>query len=88
MNGLTGLIPKILKVESYTIVNPDIHGKGYGKMSLSLKLGYAFDVWKINKVFAFIDSDNIASLKIHEKNGFKIEGIHRNESLNRCKILY
>lgn len=79
MNGLTGMSDPILKAESYTIVNPNTKGKGYGKMSLCLKCWYAFNIWKINKVWAFIDSDNIASLKMCDRVGFQKEGMLRKE---------
>lgn len=79
MNGLTGKSSPINKVESYTIVNPDIKGKGYGKTSLCLKCWYAFYIWKVNKVWAYVDSDNIASLRMCDSIGFKREGLLRNE---------
>lgn len=90
MNGLTGLDPVTKKVESYTIVNPYTKGRGYGTTSLCLKCGYAFDIWKINKVWAYIDGDNIASQKMCFKVGWKEEGRMRNELfkdgvlLDRC----
>lgn len=79
MNGLTGREHHINKVESYTIVNPNTKGKGYGKTSLCLKCWYAFYVWKINKVWAYIDADNIASLRMCKSVGFMQEGILREE---------
>lgn len=79
MSGLTGREAPINKSESYTFVNPDIKGKGLGKLSVSLNCWYAFYIWKINKVWAFIDSDNIASLKVYTTVGFKTEGILRKE---------
>lgn len=79
MCGLTGLDQKTKKVESYTMVNPSKQGMGYGSKALALACAYAFDIWNINKVWAYTDSDNIASQRTYQKNGFKLEGTLRNE---------
>lgn len=92
MNGLTGCSDPINKAESYTFVSPSLKGKGYGKTSLSLKCWYAFNIWKINKVWAYIDSDNVASLRMYESVGFKREGLLRQEVyregglIDRCYV--
>src|SRR5690606_16713222 len=77
MSGLTGLDDDIKKMESYIFVDPDIKAKGLGKKTLFLQCLYAFEILKINKVYAYIDSDNVASQKLYEKVGFKKEGILR-----------
>src|SRR5690606_2032076 len=80
MSGLTGLDTDILKMESYIFVNPSIKTKGLGKKTLFLQCIYAFEILGINKIYAYIDSDNVASQKLYEKNGFKKEGILRFET--------
>lgn len=80
MSGLTGLDDDIKKMESYIFVDPDIKAKGLGKKTLFLQCLYAFEILKINKVYAYIDSDNVASQKLYEKVGFKKEGILRFET--------
>lgn len=80
MSGLTRLDADILKMESYIFVDPDTKAKGLGKKTLFLQCVYAFEILKINKVYAYIDSDNFASQKLYEKIGFKKEGILRNET--------
>lgn len=80
MSGLTGLDADILKMESYIFVDPDTKAKGLGKKTLFLQCVYAFEILKINKVYAYIDSDNVASQKLYEKIGFKKEGVLRFET--------
>ncbi len=80
MSGLTGLDADILKMESYIFVNPSIKTKGLGKKTLFLQCIYAFEILRINKIYAYIDSDNVASQKLYEKIGFKKEGILRFET--------
>lgn len=80
MSGLTGLDADILKMESYIFVNPSIKTKGLGKKTLFLQCIYAFEILRINKIYAYIDSDNVASQKLYEKVGFKKEGILRFET--------
>ena len=80
MSGLTGLDIEISKMESYIFVNPEVKTKGLGKKTLFLQCLYAFEILKIKKVYAYIDSDNISSQKLYEKIGFKKEGVLRNES--------
>lgn len=79
MDGLTGIDDIINKGESYTMVNPDHKSKGIGTKTLFLKSIYAFEIAKVNKIWAYIDSDNIASIKMCEKIGYKIEGVLRQE---------
>src|SRR5690606_14656206 len=80
MSGLTGLDTDIFKMESYIFVDPDTKAKGLGKKTLFLQCVYAFEILKINKVYAYIDSDNFASQRLYTKIGFKKEGILRNET--------
>lgn len=80
MSGLTGLDADILKMESYIFVDPKTKAKGLGKKTLFLQCIYAFELLKINKIYAYIDSDNFASQNLYAKIGFKKEGILRNET--------
>ncbi|WP_104505713.1 GNAT family N-acetyltransferase [Acinetobacter indicus] len=80
MSGLTSLDDDIKKMESYIFVDPDIKAKGLGKKTLFLQCLYAFEILKINKVYAYIDSDNYASQKLYENIGFKKEGVLRLET--------
>ncbi|WKT73388.1 GNAT family N-acetyltransferase [Acinetobacter variabilis] len=87
MSGLTGLDENILKMESYIFVDPDTKARGLGKKTIFLQCLYAFEILKINKVFAYIDSDNFASQKLYEKIGFKKEGALRCETKRKNKLI-
>lgn len=87
MSGLTGLDADTLKMESYIFVAPDIKAKGLGKKTLFLQCMYAFEILKINKVYAYIDSDNFASQNLYEKIGFKKEGILRCETKRENNLI-
>lgn len=54
-----------------------LHGKGYGIEALSLLLDYAFNQLNFNRVNSSVYAFNKKSLRIHEKTGFKVEGIAR-----------
>lgn len=80
MSGLTGLDTNILKMESYIFVDPNTKAEGLGKKTLFLQCVYAFEILKINKIYAYIDSDNFVSQNLYKKIGFKKEGILRFET--------
>lgn len=60
---------------SLFIGNKDYWGKGYAAQVIGLIENYAFSVLNLRKLDAGIYSENIASKKAFEKNGFLVEGI-------------
>ena len=52
-------------------------GKGYAKEALMLAIEYMFKERNIHRIQANVLESNIASLKMHEKCGYKIEGLLR-----------
>lgn len=52
-------------------------GRGIGEEAYILLLDYAFNERGFHRIEAQVLDDNIASLKMHEKCGFKIEGTMR-----------
>lgn len=79
--GITSIDHQVKKGESYYFVHPELKGKGIGTIALSLMLSYAFCNLKLNKVYLFINEDNIPSYRLAEKLGFKLEGRLREEYL-------
>lgn len=51
--------------------------KGYASEALKLMLKYAFEEKGMERVSATILKNNIASIKLHEKCGYKVEGTMR-----------
>lgn len=52
-------------------------GKGYATEAVKLILKFAFRRLKLHRVWAGLFEENIASRRVLEKNGFKLEGILR-----------
>ena len=59
------------------IGNHDYWGRGYGSEAYRLLLDYLFNERNINRVQAYVLESNVASLKMHQKVGYKIEGTLR-----------
>lgn len=51
--------------------------KGYGTEARLLMLKYAFFARGLERVWAIVLEDNLAAIKMHEKTGYKKEGILR-----------
>lgn len=59
---------------------------GYGSEALRLLLYYAFNELGLNRIQAGIIDTNIASLKMHEKCGYKVEGVKRQAIFKRGRF--
>lgn len=59
------------------IGNKNFWGEGIGTEATRLMLCYAFFEMNLNRIYSFQLKDNIASIKMHEKSGFKHEGTLR-----------
>lgn len=56
----------------------EIHwGKGIISNAIRLMVNYAFTNYKWHRIFAAVFQNNLASMHVLEKNGFKKEAIHR-----------
>lgn len=55
----------------------DCWGKGYAREALLMVIDYMFKERNIHRIQANILESNIQSLKMHEKCGYKIEGLMR-----------
>lgn len=49
-------------------------GKGYGTETIALMNDFAFDTLNLHKLHARVVGANIGSIRVLEKNGFKLEG--------------
>ena len=59
------------------IGDKDYWGRGYAREALMLAVDYMFKERNIHRIQANILESNIASLKMHEKCGYKVEGLLR-----------
>ena len=79
--GITNIDPILRCGETYTFISPDFHGKGFGTHANQLLIDYAFNTLKLNKIISHVDEPNIASRRVREKLGFKLEGIIRDAKI-------
>lgn len=63
----------------------DCWGKGYAKEALMLAINYMFNERNIHRIQAFILESNTQSLRMHEKCGYKIEGLLRDSIFKNGK---
>lgn len=76
--------------EVYVFVDPNLKGCGLGTLAQFLCLAYVFDVMKIDRVKAVIDSNNLRSKRLFEKLGFVLievveaEIIKKGMGVDRC----
>ncbi len=71
----------------YWIVSK-MRGKGYGKEALSLFLDLLFKELNFRRVYAFTYETNLASQRVLEGNGFKLEGRLRKHSYSGSEGRY
>ncbi|ALM75398.1 GNAT family N-acetyltransferase [Thermococcus barophilus] len=53
---------------------PEERGKGYGSEIVKLLCDYAFKHLNLRKVWGKVHADNVLSIRVLEKNGFKLAG--------------
>ena len=75
---LTGIDYINRKATSHILIgNHDYWNSGYGTEAMHLLLDYAFNHKNLRRIEALVLEDNIGSCKMHEKLGYKKEGLLR-----------
>ena len=69
------------------IGNHDYWSQGYASEAYRLLLDYLFNERNINRVQAYVLENNVASIKMHQKVGYKIEGTLRQSVYKNGKYL-
>lgn len=74
LTAMTGVVPdKNLKTaETYIFVNPDMHGMGLGELAWFGCLANAFYLSDFEMIYSITNEDNIRSIAVSEKLGFKL----------------
>lgn len=94
MGGFTSIDNVISKAELYIFINPFLQGKGLGSKALLLLCDYGFRTICLNRIYLEVNEDNSIARKLYEKNGFELEGVLREDSMqnnqliNRCVYSY
>ncbi len=72
--GLYGIrwVSRSAEIECW--IGKEYWGKGYATEAVRLMLKYAFEYLNLNKVWAGVIEGNKASIRVLEKNGFKLVG--------------
>ena len=73
-------------IVGYRIFTEENRGHGYGAEALSLFTSYLFTTKQIERVTLEIPSENLPSIRIAEKCGYKLEGTLRRAYFFRGKI--
>lgn len=65
------------------VLDPAIHGQGFGTEFAGALLDLAIDGLGVRRVEAACFADNLASRRVMEKIGLRLEGVFREDSLHR-----
>lgn len=79
--GITNIDWTTKQGEIYNFLNPLSQHKGLGTILQRMLVNYAFNNLSLNKLTSHIDEQNMASRRVKEKLGFKLEGIIRQDKL-------
>lgn len=61
----------------------EYRGRGYGQSAVREALRYAFENYRLNKVWLVVFKENERAQHVYEKTGFNVEGILRQEYADR-----
>jgi RimJ/RimL family protein N-acetyltransferase len=76
--GRIAMIPRGRDIfEAACMTVPNARGRGLAGKGLALAIDIAFDNLGARRIFADIDPDNRASIRVFEKLGFRYEGLLR-----------
>ncbi len=70
---------RIPKGELAYLIDPAIGGKGIMTSAVAQLCDFCFQDLKFHKIFIMADPNNIASVRVAEKNNFQLEGTLRDE---------
>ena len=85
--GITSIDNNVRKGETYIFTKPNAQHKGIGTEAMMLLCKYGFETLGLNKLFAFTNEDNMASIHLHLKVGYEIEGRLRKEYRDSAGVL-
>ncbi len=69
--------PKHKRAGIGILISPEFERKGYASESLKLLLNYVFTHLDLHQVYANITDDNLKSISLFEKQGFKKIGVKK-----------
>ncbi|MEJ7162653.1 GNAT family N-acetyltransferase, partial [Staphylococcus epidermidis] len=72
--------------EIQIIIKPEFSGKGYAKFAFEKAINYAFDILNMHKIYLYVDTDNKKAVHIYESQGFKTEGLLKEQFYTKIGI--
>ena len=80
-----GKLDKMQQIEVYYSIYIDFWNQGYGTEALKGIIDFGFNTFKLHKIFAGCDIENIASKTIMEKVGMRFESRWRKDRIRNGK---
>ncbi|MBG1421916.1 GNAT family N-acetyltransferase [Staphylococcus aureus] len=71
--------------EIQIIIKPEFSGKGYAKFAFEKAIIYAFNILNMHKIYLYVDADNKKAIHIYESQGFKTEGLLKEQFYTKGK---
>lgn len=68
------------EAEVYIKLMKSARGKGYGEDAINALVSYGFLELRLKHIYSNVLERNLASQKLFEKCGFKMEGVHRSKA--------
>jgi ribosomal-protein-alanine N-acetyltransferase len=75
--GLSNSLNKFKNAELWFKLHPEYWGKGYTTEAMFMILKFGFEKLLLHRIEAGVATENLASIKVLEKNGMQKEGIRR-----------
>ncbi len=69
------------------LASEEHRGKGYGSDAVSTVVTYGFNELRLHSIYANVNEDNLASVKLFRKCGFELDGHLRERIFKRGKYL-
>jgi RimJ/RimL family protein N-acetyltransferase len=85
--GTHACVPRYGTFSYGLAVAAEYQHKGYASEAILLILKYYFDELRYQKVMACVNGDNEASIRLHQKLGFQLEGTHRRMFFSKGQYL-
>ncbi|GAB1613593.1 GNAT family N-acetyltransferase [Mammaliicoccus lentus] len=74
-----------LNCEIQVIIKPEFSGNGYAKFTFEKATSYTFNILNMHKIYLYVDTDNEKTVHIYESQGFKTEGLLKEQFYTKGK---
>lgn len=85
--GFWKIISEHCRAEIGFALRPEFQGKGYMTETFKVMIPFGFNNIKLHSIYGDINPNNISSIKLHEKFGFKKEAYYRENRFFNSKFV-